>query len=236
MSTNNPLSDIDNDVFNASSSTLNYIKLSVSTNITKIPDLTYLTHLQYLHLERNNIVNSLSDLLPSTLIDLDLDSNKLTYIPRGVDQLPQLHVLMVSSNNITSTDSVVFPSSLKYLYADHNQIKTLTTFTFTTNTSELATLSLNFNPIKHIANDTFVSLTSLARLQLHDTLLTRLPLALTSLTRLHTLDLRNLPHLTCTCVESHVADWYNNITSLTVYGTCNSVKVTYFLTHLAPSC
>ena len=101
-------------------------------------------------------------------------------------------------------------------------------------------VDLSDNPIKMIQQDAFTYLTKLRWLDLSNTLLKRLPLALTDLKEMFSLKMGNIYKLVCTCVEaSPLLPWYNNITEINggfLFGKCGQTTLYYFFTNLANQC
>ena len=218
----------------ASSSSLQQLDLMYNA-LTSIPDLSYLTNLRTLSLQYNNISDSAHASLPASLHLLRIHSNALTKIPATISGLVNLTALNLEHNQITTIDSFVFPSSLLELVIFGNQITQISSVEFANNESALTTLNLSYNPLTHISVDAFDQMVKLRRLFLRSTQLTRLPLAIETLT-LSYLDLSANLNLTCTCQESGLAPWVTNMTSLRLVGDCNGVTVDYFLAQLAPAC
>ena len=137
--------------------------------------------------------------------------------------LTQLKGLFLSFTQLVSVDHLTFPSSLTSLH-------------------------LNNNPISSLSSDAFTSLANLEVLYLYDTHLTRLPLALTSLTHLEHLDFGSHPNMTCSCSEAApISHWYvdrlealklQNILGDMISGYCGdgTTSISYFLEEFATLC
>ena len=177
--------------------------------------------------------------------------NRLWYIDDTAFQGVNLTNLRLSGNQLThkSIEHVQFPATLEKLSLYDNPIASIDGVRFP---SSLTELDLSNTQITSIASDTFSNLANLTKLNLWDTQLTRLPLALASLIQLEKLSISS-PNLTCSCSESSLASWYHdrtvdldlqrknggrlyNYLYFDVSGKCDNTDIYYFLANLAPQC
>lgn len=92
--------------------------------------------------------------------------------------------------------------------------------------ARLTFIYLGGNPIVNIDDHAFDNIrTYLTFLNLENTKLTRLPLALKTLTRLDTLWMPNNVQLVCTCDEKSLAPWITSLPALRVLGKCGNVDI-----------
>jgi Leucine-rich repeat (LRR) protein len=250
------------DAFQTWSQSLTHLSLS-NTGADSLDGVSALEKLQWLDVSRNSLRNTVSisyDLIPfaNTLQFLDVSNNVLTTEPRLGD-LRALTEVHLSFNNITTVTLGAFAPSVVALYLDHNLFPSIPTFLsdlpqlqflslehneimsveyndFPVN-SKLTNLYLGENPLSKIDERAFQNFrTTLMYLNLENTWLTRLPLAVTTLTKLQSLWMPNNERLMCSCEEKSVAPWISSLHSLRVVGQCGYVDITEFVAMLAAHC
>ncbi|BFZ05826.1 hypothetical protein BsWGS_08865 [Bradybaena similaris] len=206
----------------------------VSNELTAIPDLHFLT-LTGLDFSFNRISDLNAGSLPPDLRELNLEYNLLIAVPRVVMSLKSLKSLLMASNLLTHVQASTIPSTLQYLGVEHNQVTELTDTSFPENSS-LRYLYLNNNPISKISDLAFQNLVKLHELHMSGTRLTRLPMGLSSLHKITTLDVSDISPLVCTCMEKDLKTWIVNMKSENVLGNCGLTSVYNFFSLLSPSC
>jgi len=234
----NPLTHIADDALADSRDLLDTLVI-MNSDLTSVPKaIGTLTALTKLYLNYNSKLSDASTSnFPATTTDLYLNSNALTSLPTDSFKDLPLRILHVDFNKIKSIDKVVFPSSLKSLYASDNDIEVISSLKFPTAAPELEVLALFNNPLTSIDRHAFNSLQRLTTLSLTGSKLTRLPLALTDLPALTHLNMWNIRSLVCTCAELDVATWYSGRNNkLRVDGECGNDKIKNFFDNLAPQC
>jgi Leucine-rich repeat (LRR) protein len=187
-------------------------------NITKIPTaVTRLEKLTTLAVHRNPITFLSDDDLRNTplaasLQKLFMSHCQLTSVPDALNLIQQLTTLELSSNHIVKIEL--------------NDIRELT---------RLTNLNLRSNPINYISSHAFDSLGSLSTLNLEDTLLTTIPVAIQPLHQLHYLYLPST--LQCDCADKWLLAW-RSIMSIR-RGSCanlSSMSVTDYSSQSLPHC
>jgi Leucine-rich repeat (LRR) protein len=205
----------------------------LSIGLSVFPNLSNLTQLSTLNLYNNRLTDASSGSLATSLTSLYLDDNQLSSVPAFVSNLSNLYSLSLSFNKITEISFDLFPPSLIDLYLWDNKITKITDATSKLQSS-LRSVYLSFNPLSTISNSAFKNLVSLSDLHLYSTSMTRIPLALTSLTNLQTLELSTNPFLSCQCpAEPELVQWFKPyIGKLTNIGHCNhTVDISDYLTN-----
>ncbi|BFZ21279.1 hypothetical protein BsWGS_24318 [Bradybaena similaris] len=193
-----------------------------STELTRIPDLYNMTSLLKLFLERSQIQNSTASLLPRSVTTLYLASNNLTAVPYDIDDLHNLLIVNLKLNAITEVSFDMFPTRLISLDLSLNQLNKIAK-AIESDSSLLETLYLDHNPLTEIEPSAFKNLVSLTQLDLRFTRLTRLPLALSSLKQLSTLQMSNVTSLSCPSPPPEsLVKWLRSSGSVIIYGDCNS--------------
>ncbi|BFZ05827.1 hypothetical protein BsWGS_08866 [Bradybaena similaris] len=205
-----------------------------SNELTAIPDLHFLK-VTRLHFSFNKISDLNAGSLPPDLYELNLGYNLLIAVPRVVMSLKSLNSLLMVSNLLTHVQASTIPSTLQYLSLEHNQVTELTNTSFPEK-SKLRYLYLNNNPISKISDLAFQNLAKLHELYMSGTRLTRLPLGLSSLHKIITLDVSGISPLVCTCMEKELRPWVMNMKSYNVLGNCGLTSVYNFFSLLSPSC
>ncbi|CAG5127696.1 unnamed protein product [Candidula unifasciata] len=206
----------------------------IDNELTAIPDLHFLT-VQSIELSFNKIYDLNAGSLPPNLNGLSLDHNLLSSIPSVVFSVQSLRSLMMPSNLVTRVQASLIPATLTYLDLQQNLLTELTDTSFPENSS-LLYLYLNNNPLTTISDHAFANLGQLQELHLSSTRLARLPLGLTSLHSLFSLDVSDITRLVCTCLEKDLAPWIKSMRSWEVLGTCGLMNVYDFFSLLSPGC
>ncbi|BFZ05829.1 hypothetical protein BsWGS_08868 [Bradybaena similaris] len=206
----------------------------VSNELTAIPDLHFLT-VTGLDFSFNKISDLNAGSLPPDLYELNLGYNLLIAVPRVVMSLKSLNSLIMASNLLTHVQASTIPSILHHLSLEHNQVTELTDTSFPENSS-LRYLYLNNNPISKVSDLAFQNLAKLQELYMSGTRLTRLPLGLSSLQNITTLDVSDISPLVCTCMEKELRPWVMNMKSDNVLGNCGLTSVYNFFSSLSQSC
>ena len=214
-----------------------YLQLQ-QNNLTKFFDTSDLPKLQHLKLSENHIVDSNSDLFSRALVNLYINDNLLTHIPAAVTNLANLKELHISSNQIKSIDSFVFPSSITKFYATNTSIESLGQLKFHNDVSQIEFASFFMNPLKTIAANAFTHMRKLTRVQIDLCKLTRLPAALKSCPSLTSVNLLNNTDMICTCAEAApLLPLYSKSSPVSMFGYCNSnMDIDKFMTTLAKDC
>jgi Leucine-rich repeat (LRR) protein len=190
-----------------------------STNITKHPTaVTGLEKLTPLTIQSNPIT-SLSDddlrntSLAASLQELFMINCQLTSVPDAVKHLHQLKTLLLSRNHIT-----------KIKRNDFNGL------------THLTALWIGHNPITYISPHAFDSLGGLSHLDLQNTRLTTIPVAIQPL-QLSELSLP-IP-ITCDCADKWLLAWMTE-RSRSINGHCsntnNYVSVSDYIANVLPQC
>jgi Leucine-rich repeat (LRR) protein len=234
--TNNKISNSSflSDVLRQMGSSLTYIAIDFN-QLTTIPDFTSMTKIFTLDFSHNNISDQLSGSFLPTIYSIDLSYNFLSAIPRFVSTMQKATSLTFHSNVITSFVGTDITPAATSLDLSYNLITELTDNSFPNN-SQLTTLQLNDNPIVTISNMTFTHLTHVIVMNLRNTNITRLPLALLSLTSLSWLDMTDNDDLVCTCMEKCLEPWVLHFHSYQVSGNCGELAIYDFFSQLSPSC
>ena len=215
--------------------TLEFVSLGFN-NLTQSPNFTSHTILYTLDLDNNRIPSVPKGTLYGKYIyQVQIRNNQLTEIPPDLENSPSLTHLYLSGNKIKSIDGFSFGSKLKTLYLDNNEIEVLTSITVASG-SNLKWLQLFNNPLRAIAPGAFKDAPMIRQLTLSNTLLTRLPLAITDLPHMGALYLNGVKNLTCTCDEAAISDYQLKIGNFNIGGECDGVSIAYFLHELAPKC
>jgi len=193
--------------------TLKY--LDVSSNIlTSEPRLADLRVLTEVYIGSNRIANVTNGAFASTVVSLNFDYNLLTSIPKFLNDLTALQNFSIQSNLISSVGAHDFPVN-----------------------SRLVSVYLGGNPISYIDEHGFDNVRLLLTyLDLENTKLERLPLALKVLTKLQTLWIPSNTLLVCTCEEKSLAPWIISLPTLRVVGQCGNVDIKEFIGQLASLC
>ena len=204
--------------------------------MTKIPDVSHLTALLRLGLKQNLIDDCDSGAFPPLLFQLRLQKNKLPCIPKALLGHPNITTICLDYNEITSIDNFVFPSYITDLWLQYNKLENITQIKFDGPNPNLASLQLQNNPtLTNIDKDAFWYMTkNLQTIDLRDTGIKSLPIALSSLANLKTLKAGS-SQLTCDCGVGSLAGWWN-LRDRTAEGQCGSTDVNDFLDQLSSNC
>jgi Leucine-rich repeat (LRR) protein len=233
---NNKLSD--SSLFGKAINPMGNILNSIVINhnqLTSIPDLSFLTKVYNLDFSYNKISDPHSGSILPIIYSIDLSYNFLPAIPRFVSTLHNATTLYFPSNVITSFIGTDITPSAAFLDLGYNLITEITDNSFPNN-SQLVAMHLNNNPIVTISNLAFTQLNFLSELYLGNTKLTRLPLALSSLTSLAWFDMTESVKLVCTCMEKSLEPWVRNLSPKKVSGTCGVLGIYDFFLKLSPDC
>ncbi|XP_059149658.1 osteomodulin-like [Physella acuta] len=223
----------ENSTFASTIKRLNLQNNSITSWPVWVNELKTLEKLSIIQNKMNTVTeNSLSN-LKNVLIDLTVIAANISAIPRDWSNLTALQRLTMVENQLTQARDV--PSQLIYLNLENNALTELNESTFPAMPA-IFELELSSNPLTTISAHAFDNMPSLGYLSFRYTLLTRVPLAVASLTKLRGLDFQYDLQLVCTCEESPLADWFSRNPQLTIWGTCGDVTVKVFFTDLAKLC
>lgn len=211
---------------------LKYIDLH-GNKLTYVPDLSYMINLQDINLNDNNISVADTGSLPSRVRNVELALNALPLIPHFLFGLKNVWYLNLPNNSINELRGEDFPPATMIANLGFNLITNLADTSFPED-SNITVLSLNNNPIASIAILAFRNLASLSFLNLQYTKLTRLPLALSSLSHLSIFDISGSTDLVCTCAEKSLQQIILNTFKVT--GTCGDTSIQYFFANLTSGC
>ncbi|BFZ20261.1 hypothetical protein BsWGS_23300 [Bradybaena similaris] len=220
-------------VFKSVSASLTYIQAE-GNKLTTFPDLSFMTKLQTVYLSHNLIADTTSGGISSSLTFLEAENNNIRSLSGFLKGGINLQYLRLGMNFIASLSGNDIPANINELEMSKNLIYELTDTSFPTRTL-MDALTLDYNPIFKISPSSFTGLTNLRTLSLKGTKLTRLPVALRSLTGLYTLDMSENSDLVCTCLDKQLRSWYLN-NSLSSFGECGPTTIDYFLNTLSVSC
>ncbi|CAG5114937.1 unnamed protein product [Candidula unifasciata] len=184
---------------------LNQINL-VGNRFTEIPDLSFLKHVSGLDFSYNQLSDSQAGPLPSNIFNLNLEYNYLRRIPGVFSKLPTVMELMMTTNVVTEIQASDFSPWIATVDLSFNKIMELTDTSFPQN-STITTLNLNNNPIATISQNVFNNLLRLGELNMKNTKIARLPVALSVLTNVNFFEVDGSPYLVCTCMEKSLAQW-----------------------------
>ncbi|KAI9070749.1 hypothetical protein K1719_047288 [Acacia pycnantha] len=154
------------------------------------------TTLKVLSLSFNYLDSSILPWLSNiskVLIDLDLSSNTLDYIPPNALNINSLEVLRLDSNTLQLISPKDFSNmkSLESLYLSGNSLRHILSDAFS-NMNSLESLDLSGNSLGHIPSDSFTNTTSLEFLHLSNNKLeSSMQKSIQNLCRLKTLALDN---------------------------------------------
>ncbi|BFZ20788.1 hypothetical protein BsWGS_23827 [Bradybaena similaris] len=207
----------------------------VNNHLTSIPDLSFLTQVGTLDLSHNRIADSSLGNLSHSIYFLDMRNNFLPSIPHVYFYLPIISDMLLSYNAITQIRSNDFPGWTFVADLGHNLITELTDTSFPMY-SNLTEITLNNNPITQISAQAFKGLTHLRVLGLQGTRLTRLPVALTSLVSLNSLDMTGNSYLVCTCLEKSLELSRILSNHMSILGNCGETSIYNFFVYLSPGC
>ncbi|KAH9513170.1 hypothetical protein Btru_036045 [Bulinus truncatus] len=208
--------------------------LDLNSNLlNSIPDFFSFKNITLLDLRNNLLSDDNSGSFPPNIKDILLDQNHLKRIPDAVGQHLSVISLEISTNRIIEISNI--PEQLTSLDLSDNLLTNITQENFPPNSS-LERLLLAKNPITNIDVDSLLRLTQLKYLNLRETQLVRLPLALSALSELTYLDIFDNHGLVCTCEESELVDWYQTRPGLVVDGFCKMLAVSEFLRDTAYEC
>lgn len=203
--------------------------------LTEIPDMSFLHGVTSLDLSYNEISDATSGALPPELFSLNLEDNGLPYFPNYISKLPAVTTFIANTNAFTVLVGSAWPPETVTTELAYNLITELTDASFPED-SKIQNLNLNDNPIYQISTSAFKNLPHLTVLYLRRTKLTRLPLALTSLTSLTFFDISGTRGVVCTCAENSVATVILSMKRENVKGECGPTNIYKFFTTFSSSC
>lgn len=203
--------------------------------LTSIPNFGLLTGVESLDFSANLISDSDSGSVPPTLLSLDLGHNSLPSVPRIMLSLHYVFEMFLQWNGIKQIRATDFSKSTTGVYLDYNLVEELTDDSFPPN-SNIATLQLSNNPLSKISDSAFTNLPRLMELNLCNTKLTRLPVALASLSSLNLIDFTNSSSLVCTCAEKSLETWITTRPPESILGDCGETSIVNFYLHFSSAC
>ncbi|CAG5133276.1 unnamed protein product, partial [Candidula unifasciata] len=221
------------DVLRSVSNSLTYLQAE-GNQLNSFPDLSFITKLQSVFLSHNLISDTSSGSISPAVTYLEAENNNIRSLAGFLSGAINLKYLRLMGNSVTSLSGDNIPSNVSEFDISRNLITELTDTSFPVNTV-MDSLWLDYNPISKISTAAFSCLTNLDSLSLKGTRLTRLPLALRSLTGLYTLEMSDSSYLVCTCLEKPLRSWYLS-RPLACFGDCGPLPIDYFLGVLSEGC
>ncbi|CAG5119862.1 unnamed protein product [Candidula unifasciata] len=214
-------------------STLN--EFNIHDNLlTSIPDTPLLTQLTTLDFTHNHISDPNSGSVSSAVIVLKLDYNRLRTIPRVLKTINSKYIgVALSYNSIFTIQGIDFPNSTTNVDLGGNFIQELSDTSFPVNSS-IMYLYLYNNPLTKVSPLAFRNLPQLRDLNLRNTRLTRLPLAIASLTGLWSIDVTGSTYLVCTCEEKSLEAVIRAVYD--IFGDCGPTSLYTFYNEFSPMC
>ncbi|BFZ20810.1 hypothetical protein BsWGS_23849 [Bradybaena similaris] len=221
-------------ILRSSADSLRTLTLQVN-QLTSIPDLAFLSNIKKLDLTYNRISVSNSGTMPVDMFELDLGHNLLPYIPKAMSNLSRLLDLTMVSNLVHEITASDFPTGVIWVHLGYNLITKLNYTTFPAN-STIQYLHLNNNPINDISSNAFQNIPRLTLVNLAETEITRLPLALTSVKTLIVFDATNCTQLVCTCQEKSLGALFLPLLRGDIHGNCGDTSIYDFFVNLSSAC
>ncbi|BFZ20813.1 hypothetical protein BsWGS_23852 [Bradybaena similaris] len=213
-----------------------FTTFSIENNkLTAMPNLAVLKKATEFYFTNNRISDPFSGSLPLNTYLVVFQNNILTAIPRNILNLESVTSLLLTSNIIRAIRADEIPQWVQLIYLDNNLITQITDSSFPVNSS-LINLSLDFNPVSEISASAFQNVPLLSEISMQGSKLTRLPLALTSLSNLNSIDFSQSMNLVCTCVEKSFGPWLSRLEENDVIGNCGEISIYFFFVTLSPSC
>lgn len=203
--------------------------------LESIPDFGFLKNLLKLDLTHNRISDPISGSMPIDMFALDLGYNLLPYIPRVMCNLTRLLDLTLISNLIREITASDFPPGVIWVHLGYNLITELKDSTFPSN-STIQYLHLNNNPISRISMKAFQNLPHVTLIDLASTRITRVPLALVTVSSLIVFNGTDCPGLVCTCQEKSLASLFLPLLPDDVHGDCGVTSIYAFFAKLSSGC
>lgn len=216
------------------SSTLYSVTLN-DNFLTAIPDLWFLTQLQSIDFTNNHISDVNSGGFPVGISDVTLGSNLLGSIPMIMKYLNYVSKLKLDSNRISAIQGWDFPPATDSADFGYNLITAITKSCFPAN-SMISFIVLSYNPISQISSDAFDNVPHLTDLNIQHSKLTRLPMAVASLSLLNYFDVSNSANLVCTCLEKKLETRISAMMADNVVGNCGATSIYVFFTELSHDC
>lgn len=206
-----------------------------NNNLAAIPELNFFKNVGSLDFSHNRISDTNSGSVPSAVYGCTMQYNSLPSIPKIMANLKYVTDLVLAHNVITHIEGSQFPPSTIVVDLEYNLLTKLTNRSFPENSS-ITFINLNNNPISEISPTAFENLRDIRELRMQYSALTRLPLALLSLTSLYFLDMSNSTGLVCTCLEKSLETWIQSFYLANVVGSCGQISIYNFLKSLSTQC
>ncbi|BFZ20220.1 hypothetical protein BsWGS_23259 [Bradybaena similaris] len=206
-----------------------------NNHLTSIPNISYLINVRTLQFTHNQLSDSISGDVPSNVSILDLTYNSFPFVPKLLSKLQSLTYIHLSNNAIRVIRDTDFHKNTNAVDLGYNLITELSDTSFSAGFG-LQELDLNNNPLVGISPVALQHLPSLNYLVLRNTKITRLPLGLSYLKHLYSLDVSQCASLVCTCMESSLTAWVTNLGAQNIPGNCGQTSVYDFFSVLSPSC
>ncbi|BFZ20816.1 hypothetical protein BsWGS_23855 [Bradybaena similaris] len=221
-------------ILQSSANSLETLTLQVN-QLESIPDFTFLKNLLKLDLTHNTISDPYSGSMPVDMFALDLGYNLLPYIPRAMSNLTRLNDLTLISNLVREITASDFPSGVIWVHLGYNLITELKDSTFPPN-STIQYLHLNNNPISRISLKAFQNLPNVTLVNLAGTRITRVPLALATVSSLIVFNATGCSRLVCTCQENSLASLFLPLLPGDIHGDCGVTSIYAFFANLSSGC
>ncbi|BFZ20806.1 hypothetical protein BsWGS_23845 [Bradybaena similaris] len=203
--------------------------------LTAIPDLWFLTQLQSIDLTNNHISDVNSGGFPVGISDVTLGSNLLRSIPMVMKYLNYVSKLKLNANRISAIQGWDFPPATDGADFGYNLITAISKSCFPAN-SRISFIVLSYNPISQISTDAFDNVPHLMELSIQHSKLTRLPMAVASLSLLNYFDVSDSANLVCTCLEKQLESRISAMMADNVVGNCGPTSIYFFFTQLSHDC
>jgi Leucine-rich repeat (LRR) protein len=212
------------------------VTFDINTNrLSSIPDFTFFKEFTSVDLTHNKLTDYTSGAFDPSIRFILFTHNFLPSIPRVLKTLQLVDELSLSYNSIRRISASDFPNNATTAVLGFNFITELSDNSFPIN-STLTSLWLNNNPITTISSLAFNNLIHLTELYLQGTRLSRMPLALSSLTNLYVLNMADTATLVCTCQEKSLAAWVLTKTRSILPSNCGLTDIYHFFSDLSPAC
>ncbi|BFZ20221.1 hypothetical protein BsWGS_23260 [Bradybaena similaris] len=206
-----------------------------NNRLSSLPDIPYLINARAFDFTHNRISDSISGTFAPNVFMLELSYNSFPYVPKLLSTLPELVDFALSYNVIRAIRETDFHNGTNTINLGYNLITELTDTSFPDNFG-LEQLELNNNPLVRISPVALQHLPRLNYFDLRNTKITRLPLGLSHLASLYSIDFTDSVSLICTCMESSLTAWVLKLGPQNVLGNCGPTSVYDFFSILGPSC